>query len=224
MQQLKAVYQSNSSVITWVSWYKKSAGIPTDCNRRCDPPLRAQHDLVDIKVCAVSEAVEWPEVGSTQSKAIKINGYAVPNMHPKSLAIKDFTYELPEERIAKYPLAGKRQLKTARYTTKDNITEDTYRHIDQYLPSDSLLLFNNTRVVEARLLFQKATGASIEIFCLEPHPHYPDITTAMSQKERCQPGCASMGGFPNGKPARSWKRTISRMEVISTACRNTWKR
>lgn len=57
MQQLKAVYKSNSSVITWVSWYKKSAGIPTDVTEDVIRNYALQHDLVDIKVCAVSE--EW---------------------------------------------------------------------------------------------------------------------------------------------------------------------
>lgn len=57
MQALKAVYKSNSSVITWVSWYKKSAGIPTDVTEDIIRGYALQHDLVDIKVCAVSE--EW---------------------------------------------------------------------------------------------------------------------------------------------------------------------
>lgn len=57
MQQLKAVYQSNSSVITWVSWYKKSAGIPTDITEDVIRNYALQNDLVDVKVCAVSE--QW---------------------------------------------------------------------------------------------------------------------------------------------------------------------
>lgn len=57
MQSLKAVYKSNSSVITWVSWYKKSAGIPTDVTEDVIRGYALQNDLVDIKVCAVSE--QW---------------------------------------------------------------------------------------------------------------------------------------------------------------------
>jgi hypothetical protein len=57
MHQLEAVYKSNSSVITWVSWYKKSAGIPTDLNEDLIRQYALQHNLVDIKVCAVNE--QW---------------------------------------------------------------------------------------------------------------------------------------------------------------------
>lgn len=102
-------------------------------------------------------------------------------MHPKDIAIKDFTYDLPEERIARYPLPERDSSKLLVWQ-QGHIREDVYNQIDQYLPADSLLIFNNTKVVEARLLFQKATGAQIEIFCLEPHSQYADITTAMSQK------------------------------------------
>jgi len=128
-------------------------------------------------------------------------------MHPKRLAIKDFTYELPDERIAKYPLPERDSSKLLIYK-EGQISEDVYRNIDQYLPADSLLLFNNTRVVEARLLFQKATGASIEIFCLEPHAVYPDITTAMSQKGSVQWMCL-VGGFSKWKPGQLLEKSIS---------------
>lgn len=128
-------------------------------------------------------------------------------MHPKRLAIKDFTYELPDERIAKYPLPERDSSKLLIFK-EGQITEDVYRNIDQFLPSDSLLLFNNTRVVEARLLFQKATGASIEIFCLEPHAHYPDITTAMSQKGSVQWMCL-VGGFSKWKAGQILEKSIS---------------
>ena len=102
-------------------------------------------------------------------------------MHPKDLSILDFTYHLPEDKIARYPLAerdGSRLLVYQHAT----IREDLYRNIDQFLPPDSLLIFNNTKVVEARLLFQKPTGAVVEIFCLEPPPQYADMTSAMTQQ------------------------------------------
>lgn len=57
MQRLKAVYRSNSSVITWVSWYKKSSGVPTDITEDVIRDYALQNDLVDVKVCAVSE--QW---------------------------------------------------------------------------------------------------------------------------------------------------------------------
>ena len=83
---------------------------------------------------------------------------------PRTLRIKDFTYSLPEGRIAKYPLAERDASKLLIY--KDgNILEDTYKNIADHIPSNSLLVLNDTKVVEARLLFQKPTGGVIEIFC-----------------------------------------------------------
>src|SRR4030095_11187816 len=99
-------------------------------------------------------------------------------MHPMELFIKDFFYELPEERIAKYPLPQRDESKLLIYK-QGKINEDTYYHLDKYIPASSLLVFNNTKVVEARLLFQKPTGTTIELFCLEPAAEYADITTAM---------------------------------------------
>ncbi|HTN06682.1 S-adenosylmethionine:tRNA ribosyltransferase-isomerase [Agriterribacter sp.] len=119
-------------------------------------------------------------------------------MDPKQLQIKDFTYALPENRIAAYPLASRDASKLLVYE-QGNITEDVYHHIAGYLPEGALLLLNDTRVVEARLLFQKPTGGSIEIFCLSPHARYADVTTAMLQKNRVWWNCL-IGG------ASKWKR------------------
>ena len=73
---------------------------------------------------------------------------------PRTLAIKDFTYLLTEERIANYPLAERDASKLLIYKDR-HITEDIYRNIADHIPNDSLLVFNDTKVVEARLLFQK---------------------------------------------------------------------
>jgi S-adenosylmethionine:tRNA ribosyltransferase-isomerase len=102
-------------------------------------------------------------------------------MHPKELSVHDFTYELPEQNIARYPLPERDSSRLLLY--KDGaIEEDIYRNIARHLSPGSLLIFNNTKVVAARLLFQKPTGAVVEIFCLEPPPQYADMTTAMTQK------------------------------------------
>ena len=102
-------------------------------------------------------------------------------MHPKDLRIEDFTYELPDERIAQYPLAERDASKLLIY--KDGlIAEDRYSRIDEHIPEGALMVFNQTRVVHARLLFNKQTGGAIEIFCLEPHSSHKDIQTAMLQK------------------------------------------
>lgn len=117
---------------------------------------------------------------------------------PRTLSIKDFTYSLPEEKIAKYPLAERDASKLLIYK-EGKIAETIYRNIADHIPSDTLVVFNDTKVVEARLLFQKPTGGVIEIFCLEPHQQYSDITTAMMQHEKVQWHCL-IGG------ASKWKR------------------
>ena len=118
-------------------------------------------------------------------------------MHPKNLSIKDYTYSLPEEKIANYPLVERDASRLLIYNNGE-ITEDIYKNLDKHLPADSLLIFNDTKVVAARLLFQKPTGAAIEIFCLEPDEQYSDITTAMAQKSRVLWQCL-IGG------ASKWK-------------------
>lgn len=102
-------------------------------------------------------------------------------MHPSALQIKDFTYDLPEEKIARYPLPQRDHSKLLIYK-QGNISEDIYKNLEQHIPGHSLLIFNQTKVIHARLLFQKPTGGKIEIFCLEPDDRYPDVQTAMLQK------------------------------------------
>lgn len=118
-------------------------------------------------------------------------------MDVKNLRIEDYSYELPDERIAKYPLAERDASKLLIYK-EGNIAEDTYRNIAGHIPGDAMLVFNQTRVVHARLLFKKPTGGVIEIFCLEPHSRYADIQTAMLQKESVWWNCL-VGG------AAKWK-------------------
>lgn len=118
--------------------------------------------------------------------------------NPKKISIKDYTYALPEHRIAAFPLAERDASKLLVYKS-GTITEDRYKNIAAHIPEGSLLVFNNTKVVEARLLFQKPTGGVIEIFCLEPHEQYPDITNAMMQTGKVQWQCL-VGG------ASKWKK------------------
>ena len=109
-------------------------------------------------------------------------------MHPKNLSISDFTYRLPDDRIAKYPLAGRDLSKLLIY--KDEvITEDIYRNIHRHIPQNSLLVFNNTRVIPARLFFKNATGAKIEIFCLDPAGQNADMASVMSQTGNTRWNC-----------------------------------
>ena len=86
----------------------------------------------------------------------------------KHIQIKDYDYALPEERIAKYPKAVRDESKLLLYRNGE-VREDVFYHLPDYLPAGALMVFNNTKVIQARLHFRKATGALIEVFCLEPH-------------------------------------------------------
>jgi S-adenosylmethionine:tRNA ribosyltransferase-isomerase len=121
-------------------------------------------------------------------------------MIPKRLLIESFNYYLPEEKIAKYPLQKRDESKLLIYKNQ-NIQEDNFLNLADYLPENSLTIFNNTKVVEARLLFKNEAGTSIEIFCLEPSENYADITTAMLETKRVLWKCL-VGN------ARKWKDEI----------------
>lgn len=104
-------------------------------------------------------------------------------MHPKDLSIQQFNYNLPEDKIAKFPLENRDQSKLLVYKNC-SINSLIFNQIHEQLPKNSFMIFNNTKVVEARLQFQNANGTAIEIFCLEPSNEYGDITSAMLQKQK----------------------------------------
>lgn len=87
---------------------------------------------------------------------------------PRHIHIKDFSYDLPDERIAKHPLEKRDEAKLLLYN-QEGIREDVFHNLTNYLQPGQLIVFNNTKVIYARLHFRKATGALIEVFCLEPH-------------------------------------------------------
>jgi S-adenosylmethionine:tRNA ribosyltransferase-isomerase len=115
-------------------------------------------------------------------------------INPRQISISGYDYLLPESRIAEYPKEERDSSKLL-IAHDHKISEDVFKNIASYLPSSSLIVFNDTRVVEARILFQKPTGARIEIFCLEPDTRYPDITTAFATTKsvywKCLVGNAS---------------------------------
>ena len=84
------------------------------------------------------------------------------------IRIDDYDYPLPEERIAKYPKAERDSSKLLLYRNGE-VKEDRFVNLPDYLPAGALMVFNNTKVIQARLHFRKETGALIEVFCLEPH-------------------------------------------------------
>jgi S-adenosylmethionine:tRNA ribosyltransferase-isomerase len=116
---------------------------------------------------------------------------------PRNISIHDFNYTLPDEKIALFPLEERDASRLLIY--KDgNIQEDRYKNIANYLPPQSMLVFNNTRVINARLRFQKAGGAKIEIFCLEPAGPITEYSTVMNQR-----GFSKWKAFIGG--AAKWK-------------------
>lgn len=118
-------------------------------------------------------------------------------MHPKEISILDYTYDLPDERIALRPLAERDSSRLLIYQ-QGAIREAVYRDIDACLPEQSLLVFNNTKVIRARVLFQKPTGGVIEIFCLEPHEAISEYSYVMNKKGQVRWKCL-IGG------ASKWK-------------------
>lgn len=108
--------------------------------------------------------------------------------NPKNLAIKDFVYELPDERIAKFPLPERDQSRLL-YYRNHTIVDHTFQDLPELLPAGSLLVFNNTKVVQARLIFRKPTGGEVEIFCLEPVKPHREVQLAMQQTRSCTWKC-----------------------------------
>ena len=102
---------------------------------------------------------------------------------PSDLSISDFNYLLPDERIAKYPLAERDQSKLLVYNN-GYISEDVFRNLAVHLDSDSVIVTNNTKVIRARMEFFKDSGARIEVFCLEPHEP-AEYSSMFSQTGSC---------------------------------------
>lgn len=108
------------------------------------------------------------------------------NSNPQSIAIADFDYPLPDDRIAKFPLERRDQSKLLVYRG-GNIEESRFDHVPELLPPDTLLIFNNTKVIHARLFFRKPTGSTIEVFCLEPFQM--PVALSFEQRGHCTWNC-----------------------------------
>jgi len=139
----------------------------------------------------------------------------------KHIKISEFNYPLPDERIAKFPLATRDQSKLLVYRHGE-VNEDVFTSLPQYLESGELMIFNNTKVIQARLHFRKETGALIEVFCLEPvQPN--DYVLNFQQTRQCSWLCM-IGNL------KKWKEgTLSRIvnvkgkQIVLSATRGECK-
>ncbi|MBP7179626.1 MAG: S-adenosylmethionine:tRNA ribosyltransferase-isomerase [Dysgonomonadaceae bacterium] len=122
----------------------------------------------------------------------------------EQLHITDYDYPLPDERIAKYPLEKRDASKLLLYDD-GIISESIFSNLADYIPSESLMIFNNTRVIHARLLFRKETGAQIEVFCLSPADP-EDYAMNFASKQYCSWHCM-IGN------AKRWKDDILTMKI-----------
>ncbi len=127
-------------------------------------------------------------------------------MHPKYLSIEDYNYVLPDEKIASYSLEKRDESKLLIFHN-NKISENRYKNISEYLPEKSLLVFNDTKVIKARILFQKLSGGVIEIFCLEPYEDVKDYAVIFQKKEKIKWKCM-IGG------ASKWKEKFLVKAVV----------
>ncbi len=123
----------------------------------------------------------------------------------RNININDYNYDLPDEKIAKYPL-DERDMSKLLVFDGDKIEEDRFRNISTHLPAGSLLLFNDTKVINARMIFEKETGARIEVFCLDPISP-SDYAQAFAQNGRCSWKCL-VGNSKKWKDGRLKKNII----------------
>ena len=143
------------------------------------------------------------------------------DLNPKNIHIADYNYNLPDERIAKFPLAERDASKLLIYNHGE-VSEDVFSSLPKYLPQGALMVFNNTKVIQARLHFRKASiegiqGALIEVFCLEPAlPN--DYQLNFSQKGSVQWYCL-VGNLKKWKEGKLF-RTIEMPngEQVTLAC------
>ena len=135
----------------------------------------------------------------------------------KHISIEEYDYPLPEERIAKYPLP-ERDASNLLVLKDNEIKKSQFKYVGDFLPQDTLLVFNETKVIRARLQFHKATGSRIEIFCLEPEKDYQVAFSATSpvrwkcligNSKRWKEGKLSMELSVGGKPVALSAERIS---------------
>ena len=147
------------------------------------------------------------------------------DLNPKNIHIADYNYDLPDERIAKFPLAERDASKLLIYN-QGKVSEDVFSSLPKYLPTGALMVFNNTKVIQARLHFRKSPsvsngvevqGALIEVFCLEPAlPN--DYQLNFSQKGSVQWYCL-VGNLKKWKEGKLFREIeMPNGEQVTLAC------
>lgn len=139
--------------------------------------------------------------------------------NPKDINIEDYSYELPEDRIAKFPLANRNDSKLLVYKN-GGISEDVFKNISTHLHNNMLIVMNNTKVIQARLMFKKETGTHIEVFCLSPHEPN-DYALAFLAKKHCVWECmvGNAKRWKNGQTL-SMPLTVNGKEMVLRADRH----
>lgn len=112
----------------------------------------------------------------------------VMNTEISKINIRDYNYDLPDDRIAQYPLETRDSSKLLIFKS-GSLGQDIFINLANHIPDNSLIIFNETRVIHARLLFTKTSGTGIEIFCLEPLAPFRDHQRALQQRESCEWKC-----------------------------------
>lgn len=126
------------------------------------------------------------------------------NSDPRHIRISDYNYPLPDERIAKFPIAQRDHSKLLVYR-KGEVSHDVFYNLPEYLPKGALMVFNNTKVIQARMHFRKETGALIEVFLLEP-AEPSDYELMFQTSEKCSWYCL-VGNL------KKWKEGTLRREI-----------
>ena len=106
----------------------------------------------------------------------------------RHIDINQFDYDLPDERIAKSPLAERSRLQAARLPQRRDLGGSRFDRLGEELPEGAMLVFNNTKVIRARIIMHKPSGARVEVFCLEPHAP-ADYERAFAVKGKCAWSC-----------------------------------
>ncbi|MBO4645110.1 MAG: S-adenosylmethionine:tRNA ribosyltransferase-isomerase [Bacteroidales bacterium] len=133
-------------------------------------------------------------------------------MFQKEIRIEDYDYELSAERIAFYPEEARAHSRMLVYDSDEHkITDSSFEHLADFFTPDMMLVFNDSRVIHARLLVHNATGAAIEIFCLEPVKPTAELTLALAQQGKVTWKC-----FVGN--AKRWKQPLSFEVIVNGRC------